>query len=540
MYRPAKPFLLLACSHSAIFLLAVALFLSALPTRSLSAPPKTGTFTDTLEFRDGTSMKIKALVPSELPEEKTLGLILGFHPHGGDENSMVNWPSKAFLERQGILDDYVIIGLKSRRPEGYKEHLGDWEKADHAPSFNTFQWALKSYPIDPRRVHLIGWSRGGFMTTRFIWDNLEHFATVTAYAGAHSPGWTKASLGGYPNQDWVKHKWKDGTVNGTWTGDRFDYSMDFSRQSLKDLLSRGLSQTSAPASELLPEFYHVHGDDDYVIDVNLTRCYTRELGKKGIRYIYRELDGVNHAGVFQGEPINMLVNDDVFQWIHATRNKIIPLSKIETDRLNYLKANIREADQSRALQFIKEAGRIGGRQAGGALIPAFESSDAQVRQAAAESALTTSYGPLFTEKLGHLITDKDPAVAQAAIHALGQYAKWRQLDAQTILIKAALEPTVGTATRELVIDELGEMVGLMNLGNLYDDREIILALVKLLDDPELAIRAAAFNTLESASGDSFSYSPEAADRTAGLQGWRRWATQATAPLLSEKFTKKAP
>lgn len=538
MFKPAQPSLPVAYSHVAMLLLSI------LPPEAdgndLAGPPKTGTFTDTLEFGDGTSMTIKALVPSELPEENTLGLILGFHPHGGNENSMVNWPSKAFLERQGIQDHYVIIGLKSRRPDGYKEHLGDWEKADHKPSFNTFQWALKTYPIDPRRVHLIGWSRGGFMTTRFIWDNLEHFATVTAYAGAHSPGWTKASLGGYPNQDWVKLKWKDGAVNGTWTGDRFDYSMDFSRQSLKDLLPRGLSQTSAPASELLPEFYHVHGDNDYVVDVNLTRCYTRELGKKGIRYIYRELDGVNHAGVFQGEPINMLVNDDVFQWIHATRNKIIPLSKIETDRLNYLKANIREADHSRALQFIKEAGRIGGRQAGEALIPAFESSDAQVRLAAAESALTTSYGPLFTEKLGHLITNKDPAVAKAAIHALGQYAKWRQLDAQTILIKAALEPTVGTATRELVIAELGEMVDLMKLGNLYDDREIILALVKLLDDPELAIRAGTSNALESVSGDSFAYAPEAADRTAGLQGWQHWATQATAPLLSERFTKKAP
>ena len=100
-------------------------------------------------------MKFKARVPMKLPKEKTLGLILAFHPHGGNENSMVNWPSKTFLERQGAVDDYVIIGLKSRGLNGYKEHLGDWEKADHAPSYETFQWAMKTYPIDlqVRRIH---------------------------------------------------------------------------------------------------------------------------------------------------------------------------------------------------------------------------------------------------------------------------------------------------------------------------------------------------------------------------------------------------
>ena len=30
------------------------------------------------------------------------------------------------------------------------------------------------------------------MATRFIWDHLRHFATVTAYAGAHSPDWTRS------------------------------------------------------------------------------------------------------------------------------------------------------------------------------------------------------------------------------------------------------------------------------------------------------------------------------------------------------------
>ena len=370
--------------HPLIFLFALPLLVGILFLASTSSTsygqgaPQTGTFTDTLQFSNGTSMKFTARVPMSLPKEKTLGLILAFHPHGGNENSMVDWPSKTFLERLEAVDDYIIIGLKSRRPNGYKENLGDWEKADHGPTYETFQWAMKTYPIDRRRVHLIGWSRGGFMATRFIWDNLRHFATVTAYAGAHSPDWTRKSLGGYPNQDWVKLKWKDGIVNGKWTGTRIDYGVDFHNQSLKEYLPQG----NGKPADFLPEFYHVHGDSDYVIDVDLTRCFTRELDKKGFRYIYRELDGVNHSKVFQGDPINMVVNDDVFRWIHATRNKILPLGETDKATLATIKRDIATMSNSQAIPLIKTAARIGGPQAGEALIKAFDSRHADVRHAA--------------------------------------------------------------------------------------------------------------------------------------------------------------
>ena len=66
------------------------------------------------------------------------------------------------------------------------------------------------------------------MATRFVWNNLKHFATVTAFAGAHSPDWTRASLGGYPNQDWVKLKESEGS--------RIDYSVDFSDKLLGEHL----------------------------------------------------------------------------------------------------------------------------------------------------------------------------------------------------------------------------------------------------------------------------------------------------------------
>ncbi len=85
--------------------LALALLLTGFSSTSYGkeSPLKTGSFTDTITFRNGTSMKFKARVPMELPKEKILGLILAFHPHGGNENSMINWPLKTFLERQKAL-----------------------------------------------------------------------------------------------------------------------------------------------------------------------------------------------------------------------------------------------------------------------------------------------------------------------------------------------------------------------------------------------------------------------------------------------------
>ena len=496
--------------------------------------PQTGTFVHTLELTNGTSMKLKARVPIKLPEEKKLGLLLAFHPHGGDENSMVNWPCKTFLERQGVADDYVIIGLKSRRPDGYEEHLGDWEKADHGPSYETFRWAMKTYPIDPRRVHLIGWSRGGFMVTRFIWGNLRRFATITAYAGAHSPDWTRASLGGYPNQDWVKLKQSKGT--------RIDYRADFHNQSLKEYLPA----SKGNPSDFLPEFYHVHGDSDYVIDVHLTRCFTRELGKKGIRYLYRELDGVNHAKVFQGNPINMVVNDDVFRWIHATRNKILPLSETDQATLARIDKNISTMSNSEATALIKEASRIGGRKAGEVLIKAFDSRHAEVRVAAVTSGYSTSYGPAFTAKLGAIIRDKDPQQDQDvrfnACHVLGRYAKWRQLDARKIITDTVLDTSLSRYIRFQLITAISRTYELMILGNMHDDRKIILTLLKLLDDPDGGVRGYAHIILKKGTGDigKFGYNPGhgKTERQAAIRRGREWASQASAPLLSDDFIKK--
>ena len=247
----------------------------------------------------------------------------------------------------------------------------------------------------------------------------------------------------------------------------------------------------------------MHGDSDYVVGVGLTRCFTRELGKKGFRYVYRELDGVNHSKVFQGDPINMVVNDDVFRWIHATRNKILPLGEADKATLATIKG-VATMSNSQAIPLIKKAARIGGPQAGEALIKAFDSRHAGVRHAAVASGYSTSYGPAFTAKLGEIIRDNDPKKDQDlrfnACHVLGRYAKW-QLDARKIITDAVLDTSLTRYIRFQLITAISRPYELMIFGNMHDDSKIIQTLIKLLDDPDGGLRGYAHIILKKGTGE---------------------------------------
>ncbi len=163
------------------------------PADALGGEPRTGTFNDQLTRpSDGRPIiRYKMRAPDRLPEAKTLGLIVFFHGRTCDENSLFRFVLDP-LKRLGLEDSYVIMGGKSRG-------IG-WDRADDAPVLEFIRWALKTYPIDPRRVHIIGYSSGAFMVTRFGWTNQQLLATVTGYAGAFSTRWARGSAGRHAGQ----------------------------------------------------------------------------------------------------------------------------------------------------------------------------------------------------------------------------------------------------------------------------------------------------------------------------------------------------
>ena len=523
-----------------VHMLVITFLLTGMSSTSLGNPPQNPPLVnEVLDLGDGLSMDLWKLVPNSLPTKKTMGLILTFHGHGGAGKALLNWPSRHWLRHHGLEDQYVVIGLKASR-KGYIDNMGDWEEADFEPVFKTYEWAMKKYPIDSRRVHLIGFSRGGFMVTRFIWKNLKYFATVTAVAGAYSPGWTKESL---PGRDFAKLK----------PGQRMEYKAVFedfrkiiSKNSLKSYISIQ-ARKKVKVADMLPEFYHIHGVNDALIDVNLTRCYTRDLGKTGLRYIYRERDDGNHGNIFGwDEKSNNRYFEDNFAWIHATRNKILPLSKTDQKTLAIIRERIGTLESNKALPLIGEAARIGGSEAGKALIKALDSKHADVRAASIKSAYTTSYGPDFTAKLGEFIRDKDPAIDQNlrfnACHVLGTYAKWRQRDAQSILINAVLDTSLSQYIRFQLITAISKTYEFLVPGNKYDDKIIIKTLIQLLDDHDEGVRAYSHMILVKGTNgvSKFGYnaSDSKIDRQTAVKRWSDWALKATAPLLSEDFIRK--
>ncbi len=335
---------------------------------------RTGVFSDQLKDPSGGRLiiKYKMRVPEILPGARTLGLVVFFHGRTGNENSLFRFTLDP-LKRLGLQDSYVIMGGKSRA-------VG-WGKADDEPVMEFIQWALKTYPIDPRRVHLIGYSSGAFMVTRFGWIDQQHFATVTGYCGAASTRWSKGPS-----------------------------------------IRRG-----GPPAQTSTEFYLVHGDKDDVVNVDMSRKLCKELKGLGYRYIYRELDGHGHVGLWRVRS----VKDDIFRWMHATRNKGLPLSREDRKTLSTMKFKIRRMSGEPAKALVAEAARIGGPLTGTVMAYAFKATDPDVRLAAIKSASTTSYGAAAILELGRLLLrDKDPAVRSAAIKALGAAARWRHLDAQ--------------------------------------------------------------------------------------------------------------
>jgi hypothetical protein len=77
---------------------------------------------------------------------------------------------------------------------------------------------------------------------------------------------------------------------------------------------------------------------------------------------------------------------------------------------------------------------------------------------------------------------------------------------------------------------------------MYDDRKIILTLVKLLDDPDGGVRGYAHIILKKGTDGvgkfGFNAGHNKTDRQAAIRRWNDWAAQATTPLLSDNFIKK--
>lgn len=188
---------------------------------------------DVYKDKDGKDViTYAANVPSKrLPNVKA-GLILGFHGRGGNEKQLIDGAVSA-LQKAGIRDEFVIVGLKSKED--------GWTPKDDEPVKAFVPWAIKNWNIDPRRVYGIGFSSGAFYLNQFVPNHTELFAGAITYVGGQG----------------------------------------------------GLQKTDKPESK--SELYWIGGQADTTVPVSGIRPNVENAKKAGFRFVYREIAGMGHS-----------------------------------------------------------------------------------------------------------------------------------------------------------------------------------------------------------------------------------------------------
>ena len=102
----------------------------------LGALPAAG---DVYKDKDGKDViTYSASLPSRRVPGAKAGLILGFHGRGGNEKQLIDGAVSA-LQKAGLRDDFVIVGLKSKED--------GWTAKDDDPVKQFVPWAIKTWQI---------------------------------------------------------------------------------------------------------------------------------------------------------------------------------------------------------------------------------------------------------------------------------------------------------------------------------------------------------------------------------------------------------
>jgi hypothetical protein len=458
---------------------------------AVQAPPRgqgpggPGRYEGELRDRQGPLLRVSMQAPERWdPRARVLGLLLVFHGMNGNERNYIGGTLEG-LERLKLSDQYVVISGKSKGP--------GWTLEDDGPVIlRLIEWAKETYPIDPRRVFLWGGSNGAGFVGRFGWQHQDKIAGIVGYCGYYN-----FAAPARPEE----------------------------------------------ASETRPEWYFVHGGNDNPQNSG-NAC--RQLREMGYRYVFRKLDGYGHTDIWDGaghpdKSVVDAVRDDYMLWIHGLRHKQVEPAPRDREMLSWFENKSKAESLFGSRSTFLALQRIGGPQAGAAIVQALRSRSAGARAAAAEACETVSFGRAACEELARVAaSDESDRAAHAALRALGTYATWNYPEAQAALARIALGGSEGRsgklADRLLAAEGLARATRLAGLGNFEDARVAFRALVRLLDDEEARLRQAAFAALARFVKDGFGYSPgaSAAARRDARARWEAWCVERCGPEETPK------
>jgi hypothetical protein len=336
---------------------------------------------------------------------------------------------------------------------------------DHQPIEKLIAWAKKTYPINARRVYMYGKGEGSKISMEFM---MTHPNIVTAAIG---------------------YSW------GAWL--------------MPSELKEPLDYVNSA-----PEMYLTLGRRDLENHVSCVRDAYLRLREKGYHLIYREFDELGDR------TYHPLSNDDALSWATRLRNKNIAPSDHEA---KLLKA-VNSSPAPPAGGYYPTVALVGGAPAGAILQKLFESKDANVRRAAAETCKYGIFGEATTSALARLVWDSSIQVRRSAVSALALYANWRYAPAQRALIQLATDKDAEPLDRLHATDAIGYAVRLQ-LKGVRQDPPMFAALISLLQEKQEPIRSTAAGVL----APLYEHSREGGQRRRAPEGgWEKWLAEITA------------
>jgi hypothetical protein len=262
-----------------------------------------------------------------------------------------------------------------------------------------------------------------------------------------------------------------------------------------------------------PELYMNLGLRDLATHLTTVRDTYPRVKAKGYHVIYREFEDMGSRSYYPAS------NDDSIAWATRLRNKNIAPSPEE---MKVLKSFGGSAAPSATDGYFPALAMVGGAPAGTVLQKLFQSKDANVRAAAAETGSHGLFGESTVAAMTELIADSSANVRQATIRALGLNANWRSQAAQRALIQLATNKGADLNDRLCATDALGYAVRLQVRG-VRQDPPMFQALISLLTEKDEPIRATANAILAPAFQPGSATPP----LKAPAGGWQAWLDEIT-------------
>ncbi len=391
-------------------------------------------------------------MPAKLEPERQYPLIICFHGRGGKATHHADTVLN-ILKSMGLQNEAIILGAKSQ---------GDgWDEVDHIPVTKLLTWALKTLPVDPRRVYTHGMSSGGSMSGTYALTHPELIAAGVVYASG---------------------------------------------------INTGKIPTPPDPAATHPDLYIIMGQKDDDGHKSSGVSTTRWLTANKFQHIYRHPEDLDHS------PNHPVTNRDSTEWLLRQRHKTIaPPADDITQLRGMLKSDTLDAAG------IADLARIGGPPGAAVAAKLLSKRDPPMLAAVLTAAMNTCFGTEVHLEIGkRLLKSPDAALRSAAIAVFAQDARWRYPVAMQALEQIVFETKRDLSEREAAATGLATAASFQIRGN-YQDPEIFIALVKLLDVDEESLRTIAFDALK--SGHESPYDPKAdkGGRSAGLRSFQQWA-----------------